>query len=94
MVASILSEAIIGIIIVLILFVFFFVIKKVLKLILVIVINSVLGVASIFLLNQYAGLQIPIAAYTLIPSALFGLPAVGTFVILRLFGIAIGVPVG
>lgn len=61
--------------------------KLFLKLIFGIIINSVLGLIAIFALNYFFNVGIPIAAYTLIPTALFGLPAVGTFVILRFFGL-------
>ena len=52
-----------------------------------IIANSILGLAAIFALNYFFNFQIPIHLYTLIPSALFGLPAVGTFVILKFFGV-------
>jgi hypothetical protein len=61
--------------------------KTLLKLLFGIIINSVLGIIAIFALNQFFGMAIPVAAYTLIPTALFGLPAVGTFVILRFYGL-------
>ncbi len=44
--------------------------------------------AAIFVLNHFFNLGIPLSKlYIIIPTALFGLPAVGTFVILKFFGV-------
>ncbi|MGI0100235.1 MAG: pro-sigmaK processing inhibitor BofA family protein [Candidatus Micrarchaeaceae archaeon] len=84
---TLLGEIVLIALIAVVLFIIFKIGKTILKLILGIIINSVLGLAAIFILNYFFGLGIPVKLYTLIPTALFGLPAVGTFVILRFFGI-------
>ena len=89
MAADIYSEIALIAIIAAILVILFVVIKEFLKLIAGIIINSILGLIALYILNTFFSLQIPLALYTIIPTALFGLPAVGTFVILRLFGIPI-----
>jgi hypothetical protein len=61
--------------------------KSLLKVILGIIINSVLGVAVIWIVDTFLGVGIPFAVWTMIPVALFGLPAAGTLIILRFFGI-------
>jgi hypothetical protein len=61
--------------------------KGVKKVVGAIVVNSVLGVAAIFTLNYFFNTGIPVHLYTLIPTALFGLPAVGTFIIFKFFGV-------
>ena len=84
--STLIGEIILIAAIAVVLFIIFSIGKTILKLIFGIIINSVLGVIAIFLLNGIFNMGIPVAAYTLIPTALFGLPAVGTFVILRFFG--------
>jgi len=60
--------------------------KSLLKIILGIVINSVLGIGVVYLVDIFFGIGIPVLKpYILIPLALFGLPAAGTMIILRLF---------
>ncbi|MDE1870801.1 MAG: pro-sigmaK processing inhibitor BofA family protein [Candidatus Micrarchaeota archaeon] len=81
------SEVILIALIAVVLFVIFKVGKSILKLIFGLIINSILGIIAIFALNYFFRMGIPLELATLIPTALFGLPAVGTFVILRFFGI-------
>jgi hypothetical protein len=85
--STIIGEVILIALIGIALFVIFKIGKSILKVIFGIIINSILGIIAIFALNYFFNLRIPIQAYTLIPTALFGLPAVGTFVILRFFGL-------
>jgi|GEM_PF-1345918 hypothetical protein len=85
--STLISEVILIAIIAIILYVIFTVGKGLFKLLFGIIANSVLGLLAIFVLNYFFNLQIPIKLYVLIPTALFGLPAVGTFVILRFFGV-------
>ena len=59
--------------------------KSLLKIILGIVINSVLGIGVIYLVNFLFNMNIPLVPGTLIPLALFGLPAAGTLIILKFF---------
>ena len=63
--------------------------KNILKWIFGIVINSILGFLAIFLLNYVFNLGIPFNLPVIIATALFGLPAVGTLVILKLMGVAL-----
>ncbi len=83
---TLIGELILVALIAVVLFIIFKIGKSILKLIFGIIINSILGLVAIFALNYFFHLGIPVQAYTLIPTALFGLPAVGTFVILRFFG--------
>ncbi len=85
--SALIGEIILIAVIAVVLFFIFMIGKAVLKLVFGVIINSVLGLIAIFLLNDFLDMQIPIHAYTLIPTILFGLPAVGTFVIMRLFGV-------
>lgn len=85
------SEAILIALIALVIFIIFKIGKSILKLIFGIIANSILGIIAIFALNYFFNLGIPLKIYTLIATALFGLPAVGTFVILRFFGVALAV---
>ena len=70
-----------------VLFLVFIVGKTILKFVIGIILNSVLGVISLYILDFVFNMGIPIKVYTVAAAAVFGLPAVGTFVILRLFGI-------
>ena len=83
------SEIILFALIAIVLFIIFKVGKAILKLIFGIIANSILGIISIYLLDYFFGLGVPIALYTLLPTAIFGLPAVGTFVILKLLGVSL-----
>jgi hypothetical protein len=83
---TILGEALIVAAIAAVLFVIFKLGGLIMKLLIGIITNSVLGIISIFVLNLVFNIGIPITLYTLIPVALFGLPAVGTLLILKAFG--------
>lgn len=83
--ASIGAEIIVLVAIVLLLYIIYKIGKSLLKVILGIIINSVLGIGVIYLVNLIFGMGIPFEAATLIPLALFGLPAAGTLIILKLF---------
>jgi hypothetical protein len=85
--ASIGGEIIVIVAIALLLYIVYKIGKSLLKVILGIIINSVLGIAVIWIVDTFLGIGIPFAVYTLIPTALFGLPAAGTLIILRFFGI-------
>ncbi|HUB92770.1 MAG TPA: pro-sigmaK processing inhibitor BofA family protein [Candidatus Saccharimonadales bacterium] len=52
-------------------------------------VNSILGLLSIWILDSLFNLGIAISAPVIIVTALFGLPAVLVIVILRLFGVSI-----
>ncbi|MGC8647626.1 MAG: hypothetical protein ACP5SA_02270 [Candidatus Micrarchaeia archaeon] len=85
--SSIASEIILVLAIALVLFIVFKIGKLLLKIIFGIIANSILGVIAIYTLNYFFALGIPLALPEIIASALFGLPAVGTIVILKLFGV-------
>ncbi|MBN2251491.1 MAG: pro-sigmaK processing inhibitor BofA family protein [Candidatus Altiarchaeota archaeon] len=63
-------------------YLFWKVIKKVL-------INSVVGVVLILVINLVFGLTIDLNGYTIVAVALFGLPAVGTILLLYLGGMLV-----
>ncbi len=83
---ALLSEIVLAFLIAVVLFIIFKIGKKILKLVFGIIINSILGVIAFLALNYLFGMEIPIELATMVPTALFGLPAVGTLIILKLFG--------
>ncbi|MDE1865394.1 MAG: pro-sigmaK processing inhibitor BofA family protein [Candidatus Micrarchaeota archaeon] len=83
------GEIIVIIAIALLLYVVYKIGKSLLKIILGIIINSILGVGVVWLVDLIFKMGIPLKIYTLIPLALFGLPAAGTLIILRFFGVVI-----
>ncbi len=83
------SELIVIMLIVLVLFIIFKIGKLILKLIFGIITNAILGLISIFALNYFFNLGIPIKIATLLICALFGLPGVGSLIILRLFNMIV-----
>jgi hypothetical protein len=85
--ASLGGEAIVIAAIALLLYLVYKIGKSMLKMILGIVINSILGVVVVYLVDMFLNVGIPLKLYTLIPLALFGLPAAGTLIILRFFGV-------
>jgi hypothetical protein len=87
--SGIAGEIILLFLIAVVLLVVFMLGKKILKVVFGVIANSILGLISIFVLNLVLGIGIPVTVYTMVATAIFGLPAVGTFVILRLAGIAI-----
>jgi hypothetical protein len=78
------------VIILIVLFILFKLGKFVLKYVLGVIVNSVLGFIAIFILNALFNIGIPFTWPIIIATALFGLPAVGTMVILHvLAGVAL-----
>ncbi|MGA3021094.1 MAG: pro-sigmaK processing inhibitor BofA family protein [Candidatus Micrarchaeales archaeon] len=61
----------------------------ILKLIFGIITNTILGFITLFLANYFFGLGITFSTGVMIVTALFGLPGVGTMIVLKFFGIAI-----
>jgi hypothetical protein len=59
--------------------------KSLLKIFFVLVANTIAGLVAIFVLD-YFGIKIAITTATLIAIAIFGLPAVGTLLILKILG--------
>ncbi len=85
--STLISEVILIGLIALVIFIIFKVGKSILKLVFGLIANTILGFIAIFALNFLFNLGIPIHIYTIIVTALFGLPAVGTLVILKFFGV-------
>ena len=77
--------AIIGFTALLFIFLFWHAVKRLL-------INSVVGVVLIVLLNLVFGMDIPLNEFTITAVALFGLPAVGTLLIMQLGGMLAPLP--
>lgn len=84
---TVIGEIILIALIGIVLFVIFKIGKGIARLLFGIIANSILGLVAIFALNYFLDFQIPLHLYTLIPTALFGLPAVGTIVIMKFFGV-------
>jgi len=57
--------------------------KSLLKIFFVLVANTIAGLVAIFVLN-YFGIKISITLASLVAIALFGLPAVGTLLLLKM----------
>jgi hypothetical protein len=66
-----------------------YVILKLGKLIIGLILNSILGIVAIFLVNSIFSLGIAINLLTIILLAIFGLPAAGLIIVLKLLGIQI-----
>lgn len=81
------SEVIIFVLAAALLYTIFRLGKGLFRLVLAILINSALGIVALFLLNRLFGVEIPVVIATLVPTAIFGLPAVGSMVLLKALGI-------
>jgi len=84
---SLLSELLVAIAIMVVLFIVFKVGKGLFKLLFGIVTNSVLGLLVIFAVNRWLGMGIPYTLAILLPTAIFGLPGIGTIILLKLMGV-------
>ena len=63
--------------------------KVLLKLVIGIIANSILGIIAIVLADYFLNLGISLSLKLLIPIAIFGLPGVGTIVLLKLLGVPV-----
>ena len=90
--SNIIIELVIIAIIGLVVFLIFKFGKSLLRLIFGIIANSILGLLAIIVLDYIFNFKIPLILPIIIATALFGLPAVGTFIIMRLFGIPLAIP--
>lgn len=81
------GEALVIVIIAIVLYLIFRLGRSLLKVIFAIIANSILGVLAIYAVDYLFNMGIPLTLPILIPTALFGLPGVGTMIILRFFGI-------
>lgn len=88
--SSIVAELLIVVAIALILFLTFKIGKLFLRIIFGFIANTILGFVSLLLLNAALGLGIPYSMPVIISTIIFGLPGVGTIVIFKLSGIALG----
>ncbi len=86
---GIVSELIVIGLIAVVLFIVMKVAKVFLKIVFGIIINSVLGVMLLFILNYVFKLGIVLTWALFVPIAIFGLPATGTIVLLKMLGAAI-----
>ncbi|MGC8676490.1 MAG: pro-sigmaK processing inhibitor BofA family protein [Candidatus Micrarchaeia archaeon] len=83
------SEILILLAIILVVYIIFKLGKFILKLVFGIIANSIMGFVTILAANYFFGMGIKYTLGVLIATALFGLPAVGTLVVLKVFGAAI-----
>lgn len=84
--SGIVSELIVVALIALVLFIVMKLAKLFLRLVFGIIINSILGVMLLFILNYLFGLGITLTWAVFVPIAIFGLPATGTIVLLKVLG--------
>jgi hypothetical protein len=91
LVNSVVSEIIIVLGILLAIFLIFKIGGRLLKIIFGFIINAILGFISIFVIDYFFGIGIPFSVPVIVATVVFGLPAVGTLVILRLLGVALAV---
>ncbi|MGC8495850.1 MAG: pro-sigmaK processing inhibitor BofA family protein [Candidatus Micrarchaeia archaeon] len=85
--SALVSEIILVALIAIVLYIVFKIGKLLLRIIFGIIANSILGIIAIYVLDYTFALGIPISTPVIASAALFGLPAVGTMVIFRLFGL-------
>ena len=86
---GLIGEIIIILAIALVLFIIIKLGRSILKLLFGIIINSVVGIIAFVALNYLLGLGIVLTIGLFIPIALFGLPAVGTIILLKMFAVAL-----
>jgi len=68
-------------------FLVFKIVKKILSMVIVLALNSVVGVAFLVAFIKILGIEIPLNAYTVVAAGLFGLPAVATLTLLHFGGL-------
>lgn len=84
--SGLVSEVLIVLAILLVVFIVFRLGKLILKLIFGVVANSVLGLIAILLANYVFGIELAVTVPALVATILFGLPAVGTMIIMKIMG--------
>ncbi len=87
--SGVVSEVIVIGLIALVLFIVMKVARLFLRLVFGIIMNSILGVMLLFILNYLFGLGVVLTWAVFIPIAIFGLPATGTIVLLKVLGAAV-----
>ncbi len=86
---ALIIEILIVLAIMLVIYIVFKLGKFLLRLIFGIIANAIMGFITILVANYLFGIGIPLTLPILVVTALFGLPAVGTLVILKLMGISL-----
>ncbi len=84
---SLASEALIIVAAALVLFLVFSVGRSLIRFIIGLLVNTILGLAALYLLDQYLGAAIPMKAPELAATIIFGLAGVGTMLILKVTGV-------
>jgi len=72
-----------------VIFVIFKLGKLLFKVVFGILANSLLGVAIIFVADSVLQMGIPYTVQTLVPTAIFGIPGIGTIILLKLLGVPV-----
>lgn len=70
-------------------FLVLYIILKLGKIIIGLILNTILGLTAIYLVNYFFSLGIVYNLLTIIVVAIFGLPAAGVIIVLKLIGISI-----
>ena len=86
---SLVSEIILVALIALVIFVIFKLGRLILKVVFGIIANSILGIIAIVLADYFLNLGISLSLKLIIPIAIFGLPGVGTIVLLKMLGVPV-----
>ena len=87
---SLLSELLVIGAALLVLFLIFKIGKFLLRLIFGLVANSLLGLIIIFVVNTWLGMGIPYNLQVMLPTALFGIPGIGTIILMKALGVTFG----
>ena len=86
---AVISEVLLILAIALVIYLIFKIGKVLFKLVIGIIANSILGIIAIVLADYFLNLGISLSLKLIIPIAIFGLPGVGTIVLLKLLGVPI-----
>ncbi len=87
--SSLLMELVVFAAAVAVIFIIFKVGKLFFKLVFGIVANSLLGIVIIFVANYVLNMNIPLTLQTMLPTAIFGIPGIGTIILLKLLGVPV-----
>ena len=86
---AVIGEVLLILAIALVIYLIFKIGKVLLKLVIGIIANSILGIIAIVLADYFLNLGINLSLKLIIPIAIFGLPGVGTIVLLKLLGVPV-----
>ena len=87
--SSLLLELLVFASAVVVIFIIFKLGKFLFKLIFGIVANSLLGIIIILLANYVFNMGLDLSLKTLLPTAIFGIPGIGTIILLKLLGVPV-----